>query len=668
VPAAAVRNANFIAQNSTAANQPRVTYIAGLDTVLGMRGTLVSSGPGLPILDRSISDHSINVGGPGQDRFSRFNAFSAFVEHRFSPTAFMEVAFNHQDHVFDRYDARGGNVNNIYGDPNQTLPGGAPNPNAGRLMLESSWTRLLRRDNSDTGRITLSKEFDAKKWGHYRIAALGEYEKSFTGSNVFGHKWMDANTGLAAFNVATPSNAQNNVWLRSYVTERDWASYHVPNARALDLQNVFDPITGRTLSAQWIDGNPNEAYFTRKAAMLAGQARFFEGRLVLAGGVRRDDLTEHNLGSMLHPVTREEILARNPADATQSLPRWENNVGTTRTVGVVYHVTPWASLIYNRADNLELPSRGQTTLPPDGMPGDPVAVPPPDGDGQDFGIGLSLLDGKVYTKVLYYKTAGRNQSTTFSAPTRQANTRILDALQSSGIISQDERDFRNRVGGQGLFDHESKGIELQVTANFTRNWRFTGSYAQADAVESNKFMEWVAWEQQNLAYIAALNAATPGTDVYAITTSADGGSRTIRGELDFIRHGDNALGEQTESSGIGKLGNRRHKVSFFSRYTIPAGFARGLYVGGGYKHQSKMYAGLNQGQKVFTNSFWSADAMAGYSVRGLRKGRKLSFQLNVNNVFDRRDPLITRLNSSGEVIRLVVQPPMTWRFSTNFEF
>jgi hypothetical protein len=54
-------------------------------------------------------------------------------------------------------------------------------------------------------------------------------------------------------------------------------------------------------------------------------------------------------------------------------------------------------------------------------------------------------------------------------------------------------------------------------------------------------------------------------------------------------------------------------------------------------------------------------------VQVLRKNRRLSFQLNVFNVFDERDSLITRYSDDGSVFREVVQAPTTWRFTTNFE-
>lgn len=97
-----------------------------------------------------------------------------------------------------------------------------------------------------------------------------------------------------------------------------------------------------------------------------------------------------------------------------------------------------------------------------------------------------------------------------------------------------------------------------------------------------------------------------------------------------------------------------------------------MYVDGGYSYQSKLFTGKDpQGAHVWAPSYWRADAMAGYSVRGLPRNRALSFQLNVINVLNEHDPLIIRytwVTGTQLIFRAVPQAPITWRFTTNFEF
>lgn len=666
------------------AAQPRVTYIGNNDSTISMRGMLETSSAGPagdgPITDRSIADFSVNVGGPAQDRFSRFDAFSAFLDHQFSKDTFLELAYNHQDHIFDRYDPRGGIPQSLKGDPNKFLNGGTPDPFAGQLYLEGNWRRIVNRDQSDTGRATFSTELDAGKWGNYRIAALTEYEKAFIFEVVNLEKWVDAVTGAPAFN-KEPENGQNTVWRRSYITEGDWRSYHLngPGRAQGLLTNVFDPVTGRTLSSRWVvnqNSQPGETYVTQKTYLLAGQARYFGGRLIIAAGFRRDDLDAYNVGTRRDPVTNEWSISRNDAEATHRLNR-SNSVGRTKTAGFVYHVKPWLSVFGNLADSVNLPSDpGITRLRDSGEPGNPVVLGTSKGEGRDAGLALELFEGRIHAKVTYYETEGVGQSTTSPIPVRNANEDILDALLANGLIGKEEHDFRNDVGRHGLFDHKSDGWEVQITANRwpTKNWRFRFNYAFTDAVEGNKFAEWLRWHALNLQYLSQFPTDGNGNIVNPVTGAIvkTDNSRTIAEEINFYLTTNDGLNEQTELSGLGKLGNRHHKVNFFTHYDFQHGWLKGASIGGGFKYQSQMFAGLDPDRRrVRTPSFWNADAMVGYEVQGLRKGRKLKFQLNVDNVFDDRDPLITRYSfATGErlVFREVPQSPLTWRLTTSFEY
>jgi outer membrane receptor protein involved in Fe transport len=87
-----------------------------------------------------------------------------------------------------------------------------------------------------------------------------------------------------------------------------------------------------------------------------------------------------------------------------------------------------------------------------------------------------------------------------------------------------------------------------------------------------------------------------------------------------------------------------------------------------------MYTGLESEanrREVWAASVGEADLLAGYTVRKMSKGRQMSFQLNIYNVFDETDPIITRYGfTTGEARPVGVKPrdPLRWRFTTNVEF
>jgi outer membrane receptor protein involved in Fe transport len=197
---------------------------------------------------------------------------------------------------------------------------------------------------------------------------------------------------------------------------------------------------------------------------------------------------------------------------------------------------------------------------------------------------------------------------------------------------------------------------LQITGNPTRNWRMTASYAYVKPVEDYRFQEWLKWEEINQAFLAQFDQN--------IVLESD---RTIAEELVFIRE---ELAAQTAATGVGKLGTRHHKVSLFTRYSFAEGWLKGVYIGGGYRHQSKMFVGLDdQGNKLYGNSFSYVDALLGYTLRGLPKIGPVRLQLNVYNILNEREPLVLRYDTDHTtVFRERIRPPTTWKLTANFEF
>jgi outer membrane receptor for ferric coprogen and ferric-rhodotorulic acid len=283
-------------------------------------------------------------------------------------------------------------------------------------------------------------------------------------------------------------------------------------------------------------------------------------------------------------------------------------------------------------------------------------VPKPVGRGVDYGVGVSLFENRVYFKATYYKTQARDQSTTSPSMVRADNVEIMDLLLGNNLITQAEHDRRVDVGGHGLFGHESTGVEVELTGNVTKNWRVRLGYSQSKPVEDYRFEEWLKWEEINEQFLAPFrNNPSVGPLI-----------NTRLGEI------HDELLAQTRAVGVGKLGNREHKVTMNTRYDIRTGWLKNAYVGGGYRHHSKMFVGKNltTGEKLHGNSFGYIDGLLGYSVPWLGKGRRLSFQLNVFNVLDKQKPLVIRYATTDPtvVFRNVVQPPRTWRLTTNFEF
>jgi outer membrane receptor protein involved in Fe transport len=120
------------------------------------------------------------------------------------------------------------------------------------------------------------------------------------------------------------------------------------------------------------------------------------------------------------------------------------------------------------------------------------------------------------------------------------------------------------------------------------------------------------------------------------------------------------------------LGNRKHKASVFTRYSFERGPLNGVYLGGGYRFQSRAPLGFDSNERLlWSDTQGEADALLGYKIRRdlwfLKKG--LSLQLNIKNLFDETKPRITTLREDGvRVSRALIVEPRSWRLTANFEF
>ncbi len=621
-------------------NNARVTYIANSDLLMNMAGRMSTRGSSTIILDPALTDRSINVSGPGALRSSDFDTYSAFLEHRFGPRTFLEVAFNHQEFKMDARDPTVSS-SNLVGDPNQFLPNGAPNPYAGQLLLEAAWFRTKQSEKSDTARVMFSTGHDAGKWGDYRLVLMAEHQDARSTNSQMGEFW-DGHP----FN-ANPENGANQVWRRNYVTEGDWGTYYINSDVSLGpITNRVDPISGRTLSSVWIPRSQGsgDQPTTTKTGLLGLQARYLKGRLIANLGYRYDNLRSIDRGPNIRdPLTN--ILMIDYANGLDV-----DFTGRTKTLGLVGHLTPHISLLGNYATNLGLPNPRSVII---GGAGGPAR----EGQGKDIGIAVTLLGGRVYAKAVYYETNGKNLVGSREIPTLTATAdRVLETLVSNNLITAAQAATHTTGAATvGVYDLDSSGYEFQLMGNLTRNWRLLANFSITDASEQNISPEVKAYVADNFPFFESFNQN--------LVTS---NGQTIAQELAFVR---SELDTVFETEGQRVFGNRRYKGSLFTRYGFDSGRLKGFFVGAGFKRQSKIVIGrdLAAGTTQYGNAYSRVDGLLGYNVHGLRHGRKLSLQLNVFNVLNDTDPLILRLQGDN-IRRYKLSEGREWRLTANLEF
>jgi iron complex outermembrane recepter protein len=635
-------------------NTVRVTYVGNTGESVNMQNRNSSAGPGRAILDPSLVDPTINTGGPGQRRHGYFRTVSAFYEHQLGARTFIEAAYNHQEDYYKAYILSQGAIegNQLRADLNQIV-GGVANPNVGRYMLEGIWNHWRKESRSDNTRLTLSTERDAGKWGHYRVAVMGEYEWRNPKSYSFREVWAGAPFA------ANPEAAANNVFRRNYVTPGDWASYMVtgpaafglltgvPNPAPTAVRAAAGPMP--TLSSTWVPFNQNQSdepeYQT--TYLVGGQARYFNGRIVAGVGFRKDSLKFTDRAATRNPVTQFwETDYANSETTVYS--------GNTRTLGVVGHVTQQISVFYNMSNNFALPITNIRLVPDSRVAGNPES------SGRDVGVAFSLLGDRVNLRLNYYETEndthGFRLGGTANNPTVLLN-RILDTLSRSdvGILTPAQADARRMNSTGTTFEQYVEGYEFRITANPTKNWRFQANYSYTDGYETNIAPEVVEWAATVLPEYERHGALVSNVD-----------NQTI---AQLIAAWREELADTVEQDGLSLPGNRKHKVNVLTRYSFDRGFLRGLYIGAGYRHQSKRATNVDANrQLIYGNSYWLANGFAGYRFKKIWFAKDLNLQLNVENLFDYDEPIVLRREPSGLMARWNRVEPRTWRLTANLQF
>jgi hypothetical protein len=328
-------------------------------------------------------------------------------------------------------------------------------------------------------------------------------------------------------------------------------------------------------------------------------------------------------------------------------------------------VTKNIDLIYNRSDNFNLPTAGQQVLVAGSASPATVAPANPAGQGQEYGVAITLLDGKLYGRAIRYTTDVVDQFS-FQGSNEVGPTarQILSQLVGVGLITQADYNAHATLNTGYLSDRSADGYELSLTANPTRNWRFQGSFSISNASASNirktDFAYWDAFK----AYVAQF------PDRVGLGSS----TTTMAAEM---AETNDVLADAKVADGLGLVGNRKYIGNFFTRYGFSSGFLKGAWIGGGYNWKSKMLIGRNTSLSAISPGQqlqWSApvgegNAALGYNLK-LGDKHRVDFTLNIRNLFDETEPIITRRfpDSGQEVRRLIYRAPRAWQLTAEYAF
>lgn len=587
--------------------------------------------------DFSIWPLSNNLGGEGNRIDNQVRSGSLFIEQRLGDLL-VEVAGNRRES--DRFISNTvwSDVNFLRADPNALLPDGRPNPNFGRLYVESNARPAYQDNITEELRVMAAYTLDLKKRNEW----LGEY--------AFSGMWSDSSSeqrnatlfevnltpaGTAAF-PANVSHVNNRIFRRVYLDafgpgRRGGVD---PNNHLLNQNGVR---SGFVVAQQ--------APFSRtdlESRMVALQAKLLKVRLVLTGGLRRD--TQKNFSgipTVADPATgfpRQSQLNPNSTDYS----------GDTETFGSVLHVTPWLSLFYNRSNNFS-PQSGLTIFD--------EQLGPRIGEGQDMGIKLRLLDGRLYASINRYETDELNGQVFPDGTLFNAIREIQEAI--TGLTpTLNTRDGIDTVG---------EGYEVEIVANLTSQWRLAFNVAQTEGTQSNNSPRIQAYIAANRAAWTASGSRPLVAPITGIPTTdpVTGGPATVQTALRLLDEGIvNILGQ----NGVTQRQLREYTGSLFSTYTFEVGnrWLNGLSVGAGVRYRGKPVVGYVNGRDpIFGDSEVRVDMVLKKNVRVL--DRRVRLQANLENLLDEDDPIVADADLNG-AYRHLYPSPFRWRLSATLDF
>ena len=660
--------------SSLGANQ-RFTYYTQDGFVSNMRNELrtnIAPGTADTLLPPSVFPYDVNWAGPDTKLWRDFNTFSVTLEQQILPDLTVQAAYLKND-----TDSRAktfvynGNTMDFFGDPNQNIPaqsgtGTMLNPRAGQLYIETNQNDDRTETKNEVKRLTLAYELKLGKWfGNHRMAAL--YENAVRNQHTRARREIlvdQQNRPLA--NTADPANAQNLLYRRTYVKEGDFSTYA--------LTGLYTPLpsftyNGLTVTPRLINTGELTSVKDTKSYMLAMQSSWLNDRLSTTLGYRKDDIVylDDSSARISNASDPRIVSGQYVLNELVAVPGFERHIvhPTTFTAGGVLHLHKRFSVFYNESTNRGAPRFNRSILPNGDIPGTPK------GTGRDMGVMIDLLgDDRFFARLTYFETAQIGDAAVSpsgavlnaTALGRSQTLAILAALRDAGKLTQAQVDAQSFNWNAAIIDTASKGYEVELIANPTRNWTIRANYSHSERDRENFFAEGYAFFGQKFPEWRALAAGNP-------TLLA-----TIESNITQIQNNELDGRAVAQEQGFGSI---PHKATLTTRYKFSEGAVRGLFVGGAMRYQSGAFSQTDTraasaggtGKDYFTEGTLFTDAFVGYPFRLPWNKLSARVQLNGRNIFNSDLVSLARYNADfSGARRIYLREPRSWRLTLSVDY
>ncbi len=586
-------DANSRAATATLGN---VGYIYNTATGTGFRGQgrVISTGPLVSITDTALIPKRTQINGPDSTYRNNTTSFTLEAEHHIGKNLHLQLTGNFYQQKLDNWTI---SSRNIIRDRSPLLPNGQDNPYFNELYAEYFRTHSI--DGNIVRDFRFSAVYDLKlPWFTQQFIANVQQHQDNPGQkkpkfveyiDPASPNWVGTiNPAItqAAF-LANRTTFTANRFYRRYYLRDGLGSDRTDDLNPIPGQSVLYPdIAGRAATGQFL----SRRFYTPSWGVGAS-GTYFKEHLYTMVGYRRDHFnmrTERGLVRAQQDWVVDSIDAFNTPAA-----RFVQYKVDGANYGGVLRLNDMFAFGYNYAQSFRISvGQGAATFNSGELSSIPV------GEGTELSARITLIKGKLEMNVVRYKSFTPNARYGVPGVTTALRDE-LNAIFGAAFDTTATGDYQTTL---------TRGNEVQIIANPTRNWRFTASYSDNKVVNTDRAPLLKAFRDA----AKAQNKPTPTLD-------------------DLLA---------TIPEGVPNPGYTKARGNLFTRYQFSEGALRGFAIGGGGNWRLRTYRGtaaIATAASTPTNLYSPAYTIyTGYlSYSSKIYNRSTNFQLNVDNVFDK---------------------------------
>lgn len=532
--------------------------------------------PNLPVIPRDLSLQPSNTVGN-----NRRHLFAAFYQHEWTPNLVSEVAIQFAEYKRFTFTPR---FSTLQIDPNTTLPGGAANPHFREIYADAAPATGDQDNRHYDYRLVTAYALPIKQWKQRLNALLSRRVEYFW---ALDRRWMRNN------NAAVPllTNGANQYYFREYLSD---SSRLVPQRPDDTTLYTWENVPTRYRSQrQQLD-----------TKQIATVANIWHDRLTVIGGVRFDsyDSREYAIGTFSTVTGRPATLNTLEKEITAKV----------MSAGFTFFPIPSVGVYANYSETFNPIGAGDPSLYA-------KQFDQTDGTGYSGGLRFKLFNSGIVGSLGYYDTREANRVTNYA---------VTEINRIWTNINRVEKTFP--TGYRDTSDVSSKGYEIDLVANPTKDLRIRTNFAVPKTKQSNALPDTIRYLAENQPVWEAAKSDPRTTNINQINTDI----ATLVSRIQSGNEG-RALNNQADYTG-----------SIFGNYNLPSVLLKRASVGGGMVVIGRRIVGNQVGNSydyIKAPAYYTLSATAGYTVKAFQKNVRL--QLNINNLLDYDEPVYTGIGT-----------------------